>query len=154
MTHPLNAQPLVIDIPQTQQEERLAQQSSIWNKITTMPTSQKGLLISLGICSICSAAAAIAEFFEPDPPPSNLLPSSVDTAFVVKNTQKWTFGLISLTTTVAATLYARYSLQKNQQQTEKPLTPEIASIIKSCVKKEIKDATPGSSSLQTGINHF
>ena len=154
MTHPLNAQPLVIDMPQTQQEERLAQQNSIWNKITTMQTSHKGLLISLGICSICSAAAAIAEFFEPDPPPPSLLPSFVDSTVVVKNTQKWAFGLVSLTTMAAATLYAKYFLQKNQQQTDLILTPEIAFTIKSYVDKEIKAATPGPSGLQTGINHF
>lgn len=148
MTHPLNAQSVVISIPQTQQEERLAPQNGIWNRMTTMPISQKGLLISLGMCSICTASAAIAEFFEPDPPPDSLMPSFVDSAVVAKNTQKWSFGLISLTTMAATTLYTRYFLQRNQQQAENPITPKIASIITSQVEEMIR-AIPGPSGLQT-----
>ncbi|PWU16517.1 MAG: hypothetical protein C5B45_00315 [Chlamydiae bacterium] len=148
MIHPLDAQSVVIDIPQTQQEEGLAQQNSIWNKITAIPISQKGLLLSLGIYSTCTAIAAIAKFFEPDPPPDSLLPSFVDSTVVEKNAQKWTLGLVSLTTMAAITLYARYFLQKNQQQAENPITPEIASIIKSYVEEEMIKATPGPNGLQ------
>lgn len=145
MTHPLNTQSVVIGMPQTQQEERSAQQNGIWNRMSTMPTSQKGVLISLGIYSICTAFAAIAEFFEPDPPPDSLLPSFVDSTVVAKNTQKWSFGLISLTTTTAIMLYASYCLQRNQQQAEK-----MASIIKrSQIEEEMIEANPGPSGLQT-----
>lgn len=148
MTRPLDPLSIVkIDIQRTYQEEP-AQQNGIWNRMTTMPTSQKGFLISLGIYSICTASAAIAEFFEPDPPPDSLLPSFVDTTVVAKNTQKWGFGFISVTTMAATTLYARYFLQRNQQQAENPITPKIASIIKSQVEEEIIKATPGPSGLQ------
>lgn len=144
MTRPLDPLSIIrIDMPQTQQEEKLAQQNGIWNKITTMPTSQKGLLLSLGMFSISTASAAIIEFFEPDPPPNNLFPSFVDTAVVAKNTQKWSLGLISLTTMAATMIYARYFLQRDQQQAENPITPKIASIIKNQVEQEMIKATSG-----------
>lgn len=148
MTRPLDPLSIVrIDVQRTYQEESV-QKNGIWNRITTMPTSQKGLLLSLGMYSICTAIVAVTEFFEPDPPPDSLLPSFVDSTVVAKNTQKWSFGLISLTTMAATTLYERYFLQKNQQQAENPITPEIASIIKSRVEEEMIKATPGSSDLQ------
>lgn len=148
MIDPLNLQSIAIDIPPTQQEET-APQNGFWNRITTMPTSQKGLLISLGAYSVCTAFVVIAKFFEADPPPNSLMPSSfVDSSVVAKNTQKWGFGLISLTTAAATTLYARYFLERNQQQAENPITPEIASIIEECVEKEMINATPESSGLQ------
>ncbi len=143
MTSPLDPLSVVrIDIPRTHQGEGLAPQNSIWHRIINMQTSQKGLLIALGVSSICTVSIAIAEFFEPDPPPNSLMPSFVDTTVVAKNTQKWSLGIISLATATAAILYAKYFL-KNQQQAEITITPEMASIIESLVKEEMINATPG-----------
>jgi len=135
-----------IDIP-TQQEEGLVQKSSLWNRITTMQTSQKGVLVSLGVCSICTAFAAIAVFSESDPLPDRLMPSFISSAVVAKNAQQWSFLIISLATTSATMLYTKYFL-KNQQQVENAITPEMASIIENCVEQEMINATPGPNGLQ------
>ncbi|VHO05199.1 hypothetical protein [Candidatus Rhabdochlamydia sp. T3358] len=142
----INPQSVKINIPQTPQEG-LTQQNGLWNRITTIQTSQKGLFISLGTYSICAASAAIIEFFKPDPPPDSLMPSFVDSTVVAKNTQKWSFLIISLATANATIFCAKYFL-KNQQQVQRTITPRISSFIKSCVKQEIIKATPGPSGLQ------
>ncbi|MGB7127668.1 MAG: hypothetical protein WBD50_01080 [Candidatus Rhabdochlamydia sp.] len=141
--HLINPSSVVkIDIPRTQQG-KLAQKSGLWNRITTIPASQKGLIIFLGTCSICTTSIAIAEFFEPDPPPNSLMPFFVDSTIVSKNTQKWSFSIISLAITTATVLCAKHFL-KNQKQVESIITPEITSII----KEEIQKETPGPSGLQ------
>ena len=148
MTSLLDPLSVVIDIPRTHQREGTAHQNGLWHRITTMQTSQKGLLISLGVCSICTASVSIAEFFESDPPPDSLLPFFVDSTVVARNTQKWSFGLISLATATTTMLYTKYFL-KNQQQVQCTITPGIASFIESCVKQEMINATSGPSGLQT-----
>lgn len=140
--HWLNPLSVRINIPHPPQEE-LTQQNGLWNRITTIQTSQKGLLISLGLYSICTAAAAAADFFEPDPPPDRLIPSFVDSTVVAKNTQKWSLGIISLATANATILCAKHFL-KNQQQSQGTIPPEIVSIIENCVKEEMIKATPES----------
>ncbi|MDR2539939.1 MAG: hypothetical protein LBC45_05050 [Chlamydiales bacterium] len=133
---------LVIDVPPIPQGEPCPQ-SGVGNQMTTMPTSQKRLLIALGIGSICFTIGTIADFLAP--PLVNTLNA---------DTLKWSFGLVSLTTVTVATFCARYFSQKNQKQVENTITPEIASMIKSCVEKELINATPSMSSLQTEMNHF
>ncbi|HEV3269023.1 MAG TPA: hypothetical protein VGZ69_00005 [Candidatus Rhabdochlamydia sp.] len=140
-----------IDMSRTEQGE-LVQQNSIRHRIVAMQTSQKGLLASLGIGSICIASIAAVEFFKPDPPPDSLMPSFVDSTVVANDTQKWSLGIISLASATATMLYTKYFL-KNQQQ-KSTITPEMASIIQNSVEQEIQNAIPGPSGLQTGINHF
>lgn len=139
MTNPFNSQSVVIDELQNQQEV-LVQQNGMGNR---MPTSQKGLMIALGIYSFCTVCAAVTQFLKPDPP--STLPPFVDSSVVAKHSQKWSFILISLATITATMLYGRYFVQRGKHEAESPITPEINSIIKRHVEKEMKNTISESS---------
>ncbi len=139
---------VIIDIPQEVSSER--PRYDIWDGITSLPTSQKGLLIALGVQTVFTAFVVALDCFIPDPPPDSLMPSWFkDGPVVAKYTQKWSFVTSSLITLVAMGACARHFLQKNQQKIKEGITPEIAALIKKCVEEEMQKATPGTSGLST-----
>ncbi|MGL4540025.1 MAG: hypothetical protein ACRCU0_03520 [Candidatus Rhabdochlamydia sp.] len=139
-----------ISIDMSQEEQNLvleSQRYSVWNKITSLHSSQKGFLIAMGVNSIFAASMATLEFFAPDPPPNKLFPDwFVDSPVVAKNTQKWSFLISSLIITSVTALCTNVFL-KNQQQEENDITPEMAAVIQSRVVEEIQKLTLETSSL-------
>lgn len=133
-----------IDMPQERQTQ------SVWNKLASLHSSQKGFLIAMGVNSIFAASVAILEFFEPDPPPDKLFPDwFVDGPVVAKNTQKWSFLISSLIITSVTALCANVFLKNQQQEEENDITPEMATLIQSRVEEEILKLTSEINSLPT-----
>ena len=140
---------VTIDIPQ-EQESLEQPRYGVWNRITSLPTSQKGLLIALGVQTIFTTFVVALDCFIPDPLPDSLMPSWFkDGPVVAKHTQKWSFVTSSLTTTVAMGVYVMHFLQKNQQPVKDDITPERVALIKRRVEEEIQKAMPGTSPLST-----
>ncbi|MGL5627142.1 MAG: hypothetical protein ACRDDW_06510 [Candidatus Rhabdochlamydia sp.] len=142
-----------IFIDMSQEESNLVLESQtyrVWNKITSLHSSQKGFLIAMGINSIFAASMAALEFFEPDPPPSRgALSWWLSGEVVAKNTQKWSLLISSLLITTVTALCANVFLKNQQQEEENDITPEMAAIIQSRVKEEILKRTSEISNLPT-----
>lgn len=139
-----------IDMPQEEQNLILESQTHGWKRLSALHSSQKGFLIAMGVNSIFAASLAVLEFFIPDPP-SDKGPFSwwLDSAVLAKNTQKWGFLISSLLITSITALGANVFLQKNQQQNENGVTPEMAALIQSRVEEEILKLIPEINNLPT-----
>jgi uncharacterized membrane-anchored protein YitT (DUF2179 family) len=114
------------------------QRYSVWNKITSLPSSQKGLLIALSIQSICSIVATGVLFSIPDPPQNDSLGSNfIGTPIISANCHKWSLFVGSLVSNFVTGTVFTYFLQENKETIASTITPEIATAIQNSIERKL-----------------